>query len=149
MIYIADNIATLLESHYVDLIQFPYFTWRNDLLNFKKNISNINLQLWWRNWRAILKLNSKLLYAKRESEKCRLKSMICKSFSGEGQRLWNTCTYNVFKMRHIQQGKKGKNAFLAPFHLSSAINAFTNMRINGFLLPSTQYFADCRIAWST
>ena len=78
---------------------------------FSPIILNINLRLWWGNWRAIFKLNSKLLYAKWESEKCRLKSMICKSFSGEGQRLWNTCTYHVFKMRHIQQGKKGKNAF--------------------------------------
>ena len=147
MIYIADNIATLLESHYVYLIQFPYFTWRNDLLNFKKNISNINLQLWWRNWRAILKLNSKLLYAKRESEKCRLKSMICKSFSGEGQRLWNTCTYHVFKMRHIQQGKKGKNAFpITPIICYQRNYKYENQWL---IWPSAQYSTDRRITWST
>ena len=61
----------------------------------------INLQFWWRNRHAILMFNSNLLYAKWESEKCRLKSMICNFFS-LGGRLWNTCTYHVFKMRHIQ-----------------------------------------------
>ena len=40
--------------------------------DFKKNISKINLQLLWRNWRAILKFNSKLLSAKWESENCRM-----------------------------------------------------------------------------
>ena len=80
--------------------------WRNDLLNLK-TISNINLHMWLRNWRAILKLNSKLLFAKWEMQILEL--MIGKSLSAGVTVMKYLHVPYIFKLRHTQQGRKGKS----------------------------------------